>query len=265
MIRKTYHQIVDYYNKIRRYIFYSNFERNLKIYEVRKLQKLGTDYGGWIVPLEFINSSSICYSVGAGEDLSFDCELANRFDCSVNIFDPTPRAKKHFQDLKDKISNNEKMMINNTDGLYYDIDSQKLNLLSYFDYGLWINSERKKFYAPGNPLNVSCSILNLQKTKDYFEAECKRLSQIMKELNHQKIDLLKLDIEGAEHEVIKSIIEDNLDIKLICIDFDELTHNKFKRTKETIESLLNKNYLIIAREDESNYTFLRKDIYQQLI
>lgn len=198
-----------------------------------KLEKLGTDYGGWIIPTQFINAFSICYCFGAGEDISFDYELVNRFGCKVYIFDPTPKAKKCFQDSLKTMSINK-------------------NLFNYFDYGIWSKTEKKKFFEPKNPTHVSHSILNLQKTNKYFEAKCKRLSQIMKELDHKKLDILKLDIEGAEYEVIESIILDNLNIKLICVEFHLKVENIIKK-------LLNYNYKIIA-EDGLNYTFLKKII-----
>src|SRR5690606_25746429 len=56
-------------------------------------EKLGTRYGGWYVPSDLLNAQSICYCIGAGEDISFDIELINRFDCHVYTFDPTPRAQ----------------------------------------------------------------------------------------------------------------------------------------------------------------------------
>ena len=84
----------------------------------------------------------------------------------------------------------------------------------------------------------------------------------MKELGHKKLDLLKLDIEGAEYEVIESIIEDNLDIKLICVEFDELNNkiddNYLKRIKKSMKKLLKHNYVIIAKDSNSGYTFLKK-------
>jgi len=43
----------------------------------------------------------------------------------------------------------------------------------------------------------------------------------MNELGHRKIDLLKIDMEGAEYKVIESIIEDRLDIGVIFVEHKE--------------------------------------------
>ena len=38
-----------------------------------ELERLGTDYGGWIVPQNMhLSSDSVMYSAGVGEDISFD-------------------------------------------------------------------------------------------------------------------------------------------------------------------------------------------------
>ena len=44
-------------------------------------------------------------------------------------------------------------------------------------------------------------------------------SNIMKDNNYSKLDLLKMDIEGAEHEVIDHIQKNNIDIKKILVEF----------------------------------------------
>src|SRR5271169_4663358 len=56
------------------------------------LEFLGTAYGGYMLPRREIREGLTCYSFGAGEDISFESELAAAFPVEVHIFDPTPRA-----------------------------------------------------------------------------------------------------------------------------------------------------------------------------
>ena len=48
---------------------------NIKFTEPSDIEKIGTDYGGWYIPTSLLDSDSICYCVGCGEDISFDLGL----------------------------------------------------------------------------------------------------------------------------------------------------------------------------------------------
>ena len=65
------------------------------------MEKLGTIYGGWYIPKDItLNTDSIIYSAGVGEDISFDLLLSNRYKCNILLIDPTKRAIKHYEDIK---------------------------------------------------------------------------------------------------------------------------------------------------------------------
>lgn len=65
------------------------------------MEKIGTDYGGWFFPLNpLLNQDSIIYSVGAGEDISFDLHIQSKYKSNIVIVDPTARAIKHFEEIK---------------------------------------------------------------------------------------------------------------------------------------------------------------------
>ena len=50
-----------------------------KIRRRNDLKHIGTEYGGWIVPVNLLGSRSICYCIGCGEDISFDLGLIEAF------------------------------------------------------------------------------------------------------------------------------------------------------------------------------------------
>ena len=247
--------------KIRKLI---NLRQRQKTYSVQK-EVIGSEYGKWVIPLNVLNEKSVCYLAGAGEDISFDVGLAQKYNCKVFIFDPTPRAKIHFDKLYENTLEGKETKV--TDNKIYQIDKDKIKKLTFIETGLWNKKEILKFYEPENPEHVSHSALNLQKTEGYFEAKVNRLSDIMKELGHDNIDLLKLDIEGAEYNVIDSIVEDRPNIKLICIEFDEvhlpLDNQYINRIKQAIKKLENIGYLIIDIDKNYNFSLIRKDIYQK--
>ena len=204
----------------------------------KDLKEIGTEYGGWVVPASLFNEDSICYCVGCGEDISFDTGLIDQFGCDVYGFDPTPRAIEHVRRVA---GNNPK---------YH-----------FLEIGLWDKEDTLKFFVPENPDHVSHSLLNLQKTEDYISAKVKRLFPLMEELGHHKLDLLKIDIEGAEYRVLESIIEDTIDIQVICVEYDEcynpLDKNYTARIRASINSLISNGYSLVYAQRKGNYTFLK--------
>lgn len=209
-----------------------------KVFPRDDLTEIGTKYGGWVIPKNLLDTQSICYCVGCGEDISFDLGLIEQIGCDVYGFDPTPQA---IQYVHEATANNAK---------YH-----------FFELGLWDRQDTLKFYTPRNSEHVSHSLLNLQKTETYIEVKVKRLSDIMRENGHQRLDLLKLDIEGAEYTVIDSMIEDNLEVKILCVEYDEcfnpLDRGYKQRIKQSVKKVLAAGYSLICVQGSGNYTFLK--------
>ncbi|MCP4613454.1 MAG: FkbM family methyltransferase [Planctomycetes bacterium] len=224
----------DYYNrKIVQFIL-----RNKITTTKYRLEKLGSPYGGWVIPTDLINSSSICYCVGVGEDISFDLELIERFHCEAFAFDPVPRSAEYAKKMAG--------------------DNPKFH---FYPKGLWCSDTIQRFYVPKNPKYISHSALNLQGTTQYFTTECKQLLTLMEELDHDHVDLLKLDIEGAEHRVLRNIINDRINIKIICVEFDQPI--PFFVIIKTITMLIRHNYNLV-NIDDWNYTFVKETDHSKL-
>ncbi len=229
--------------------------------------RIGTDYGGWVIPLGLLNADSICYAAGAGEDISFDAGLAQKFGCHVWVIDPTPRAILHFNSMKESITKGERFPANEAVPAYA-ISKENLDLMHMVPVGLWDKHEFLKFYAPKNEEHVSHSIVNLQKTENYFEAEVKRLKDLMAENGHNHLDLLKIDIEGAEYTVVDTVLEDKLDVKVMCVEFDEfynpLDKGYLKRINGAISKVKAAGYVLIDIDHAGNSTFLQKQLLDKV-
>lgn len=132
--------------------------------------------------------------------------------------------------------------------------------LSFLPVGLADKDIELKFFLPKNTAHVSCSIVNLQKTEDYFTAQCHRLATVMAQQKDTTIDLLKMDIEGAEYTVIHDMVESALLPRILLIEFDEahtpLDDNAGLRIGENIRHLVNAGMRCVAIEG-SNATFVR--------
>ena len=203
--------------------------------------RIGSDYGGWAIPSNIFDANSVCYCVGCGEDISFDLGMIKKFGCKIFGFDPTPRAISYVQELTSDIVN------------YH-----------FSPLGLWDSNDTIKFYEPANPKHVSHSALNLQNTGDYIELNVDRLANIMRNNHHASLDLLKIDIEGAEYKVITSLLEDKLEIKVLCVEFDEWNNSLDSHYKKRISSYINNlatyGYSIVDCDYKGNYTFLLQNV-----
>ncbi|HSL03614.1 MAG TPA: FkbM family methyltransferase [Nitrospiraceae bacterium] len=226
-----------------------------------KLLRLGTTYGGWIIPVDAgLTADSICYCAGAGEDISSDCALVERFHCQVRVIDPTPRAIQHFHNLEKAVRSGQRYSVNNSAEDYYRVTAEDLGRLRLVPVGLADRDTELKFYLPKNPAYVSCSTVNLQKTAEYFTAPCVRVSSLMQQLGDTSIDLLKMDIEGAEYAVIRDLVATKLLPRVLLVEFDEahtpMDGEAGTRIKHHIELLEHAGMRCIA-VDGCNASFIR--------
>ena len=79
----------------------------------------------------------------------------------------------------------------------------------------------------------------------------------MRELGHERIDLLKLDIEGAEHEVVRSMLEHGIRPTVVCMEIDQpVKPLAFLRTVRRVRGA---GYALVA-VDSWNLTFIRRTL-----
>lgn len=192
--------------------------------------QLGTYYGGWLVPSSLLAANSVCYCVGVGEDASFDLALIEECGCTVYAFDPTPRSIT-----------------------YVDSHLSAKSRVVFHPYGLWESDGSVRFYVPPNPQHVSHSAVNIRHTDDYIVVEMRSLSSVMHGLGHAAIDLLKMDIEGAEHTVLEDMLEKRIDIRALCVEFDQPM--PVHTTLSMIRRLTASGFDLVA-VDRWNHTFV---------
>lgn len=185
----------------------------------------GSEYGGFYLADNYINSNSIVYSFGIGKDITFDKELIERKLCKIYAFDPTPNSIEW-------------------------LSKQQLpEGFSYFDYGISTKSGLVNFYLPVNPDFVSGSI-NIHENVDnhsYISVKMKSFIDITNTLKHNRIDLIKMDIEGAEYDVIDNILDSNIEVNQILVEIHDRFYSEGrKRSKMLLEKLNKKGFKIFA-------------------
>ena len=172
---------------------------------------------------------SVVLSCGLGEDASFDVEFASRYGAKVILVDPTPRAIRHFEGIQGRVGQRAsqgyvpggKQLLNS-----YDLRKIDEGSLVLEPFALWVAKTRLKFFAPQNPDHVSHSIVNWQNNyaqdTPHIEVETITLEELLSKHNLKTVALLKLDIEGAEIEVIRHIVESAIPIRQLLVEFDEM-------------------------------------------
>lgn len=183
-----------------------------------KYEFLGSDYGGWPAVNKILELNPVVYSVGVGDDISYDLALIEKFSIDIHAFDPTPRSCEwvNNQELPDKFH--------------------------FYNYGLSDFDGEQEFIAPDIDTHMSFSTV---KSGVGVSLDVKKLSTIMNELQHNTVDVLKMDIEGGEYNVINNMILESITPKILLIEF----HHRFPeigltKTKNCIQSLKSRGYCI---------------------
>jgi FkbM family methyltransferase len=171
------------------------FERFLSPVARPDLVRLGTEYGGWTVPQGLLDAQSVVYSCGAGTDISFDLALIEAVGCAVHIFDPTPSSVSLVEDA-----------------------ASREPRIDFHPWAIWSADQRLRLFSPDYG-DSNFSAINLHGTAGGFDAEARSLSSIMRELGHERLDLLKLDIEGAEYAVLDDLLASGLEVGVACVEF----------------------------------------------
>ena len=172
----------------------------LRVEDDRSLVRLGSAQCGWWVPSDVVRPGAVAYCAGAGEDISFDLEL-HRLGMQVVTIDPTPRAVAHVASV--------------------DPGDDRF---AFVQMGLWHEPAELTFFAPDAASDVSHSVLNLQRTDaaDAFTARVDTIEAIMATQGHAHVELLKVDIEGAESTVLPHLLRDDGPRPMVvCFEYDQ--------------------------------------------
>ena len=171
---------------------------------------------GWVVDYSKLNSNSVVYSVGVGSNIDFDLALIEELKLAVYAFDPTPRSIEWIK--KQSLSKSFK----------------------FIPVGLGSNDGEMEFFPPRKESSTHFSPIDRYDNLgvETIKAPVKTLKSLVQEFGHQTIDLLKMDIEGAEYDGIDNLEEQGVEINQILIEF----HHMYKGislddTKNAIDKL----------------------------
>jgi len=160
--------------------------------------------------------NSIVFDVG-GYEGEFSKLIYEKVGCYIYIFEPIYNS---FKNIKELFKKEEKVKV--------------------FHYGLSNRNEETKLFNTG-------SSTSLFKNNDEGEKIIiKDIYDVLQELNINKIDLIKINIEGEEYNMLKRMIEKNIHNKCknIQIQFHYFVE-KSKESREEIRKELSKTHLLM--------------------
>jgi FkbM family methyltransferase len=212
------------------------FERrlgSLKPDDDQGIVSLGTARGGWKIPDGVLVADSICYCVGAGGDVSFDLELIRRYGVRVRCFDPVEEFERSA--LEEAAGNPR---------------------FSFRRAAITARDGMIKMQVHHESTSQSVSAAGLYDTAEWIEAPGRTLPSLMREFGDDHIDLLKLDIEGAEYEVLPTLDLAGMGVRIFAT---ELHHTSGVRgALNLIAGLREQGFDLVAERPVVKLTFVRR-------
>jgi FkbM family methyltransferase len=202
------------------------------------LEYHGGPAGGWSIASGLLNDRSVVVDVGLGEDLSFPHSIIDRYGCAVHGFDPTPRA------------------------IAYAKEHSRPQLRVY-ELGLGAQNGNAELFLPVRGEFVSGSIHRGSHLRGSgVPIALVSMDGLFERIAADHIDLLKLDIEGAEFDVIASAAFAHRagQIRQLCVEFHHRWHEGGRQaTESAVRTLEGLGFECVWYESTTNeeFTFLR--------
>lgn len=195
----------------------------------------------WFILAGRMRAGANILSGGAGNDISFEVELAVKYGCRVAIFDPSPTGAATFQKLSPVPS-----------GLMCHL------------HGLAGATTDVVFSAPKDPVEGSFTTASGEGLLDKVTFKCLSPKDALRVAGFDGLELLKLDIEGFEYEFLRAAMRDGLRPAQIAVEF----HHFFKevsicRTLGMIRLLRRHGYRLVHK-NRYDYLFVQEGVLTSL-
>ena len=173
-----------------------------------------------------LGEDSIVYSLGVGDLIDFDLDLIAEHGVTVHAFDPTPFADEWVtgQALPEKFVFHP-----------WAAAGEDGTLRLYRRVSTRGKRSQVMWTADGNAGDAD----------DFIDAPAYTVGTIMQKLGHARVDLLKIDVEGAEYDILAGL-RDALP-QQVLVEY----HHRFpgigtRRTAESIAAMRNLGYRIFG-------------------
>lgn len=157
-------------------------------------------FGVWQVCPELLQQGGIVYSLGVGEDIDFDLAMIEKKQMQVHAFDPTPNSV---------------------------VWLERQGLPPGFHFHPWAVAEKDgsfllypRLLKDGSRSESMYTLLpEGADPRGAVEVPAKTIATIVQDLGHDRVDVLKMDIEGAEYAVLDGLLASSLRPGQLLIEF----------------------------------------------
>ena len=214
----------------------------------RGYARLGTKYGGWWIDGDAIGANPLMIDCGLGRDISFPVAFLARFGGTVVGIDPNPESLDYCRALSPAG-------------------------MQLWDKAFWKSAgESQTFFLPrsretlpSGADGVSGSLVN---SHAYVEGGVKlnvtttSFDEVLARVGRNECDVLKLDIEGAEYEVLNDLCaRGRLGwVRQLLVEFHHrATHYTMAETQAVVARIEKSGFRLVHVEGR-NHIFRRKDL-----
>lgn len=209
--------------------------------------RLGTRYGGWWIDAGAVGPKPLLIDCGLGEDISFPLAFLERFGGLVIGVEPNPRSLAYCRDHCPPGMEIRPQAFWHQAGLTlsFHLPRAQDQLPKGADgvSGSLVSSH--EYVAGGEQLSVTTTTLN----------------DILTDVGRDDCAVLKLDIEGAEYEVLAELCRTGeiRRARQVLIEFHHrVTHHTIEETNAAVSSLKHAGFRLIHVEGR-NHIFLRHE------
>lgn len=207
--------------------------------------RLGTKYGGWWIDKNKVAVPALLIDCGLGEDISFPAAFLQLFSGRVIGIEPNPRSLEYCREhVPDRMTIIPKAFWKEAgQNIVFHLPRPQEQLPKGADGISGSILASHEYVSGGAQLRIV--------TTDLFE--------ILDSVGRQSCDILKIDIEGAEYEVLNDLANKNALSRVgqLLVEFHHgVTHHTFEETEETSRRIMNAGFDLIHVEGR-NYIFKR--------
>jgi FkbM family methyltransferase len=213
----------------------------------RGYRRLGTRYGGWWVDARLVGKSPLLIDCGLGEDISFPLAFLQAFGGKVVGVEPNPRSLDY---CRGKIP----------------------GAMTVLPKAFWSEPGKKlEFFLPRAqpelPKGADGVSGSLDGSHEYasshrIEVETTSLAEILSQHARSACEVLKMDIEGAEYDVLKQLCSSG-EIRQagqVLIEFHHrVTEHTPEDTQRAVAQMERSGFQLVHVEGR-NYIFRRQDL-----